>query len=278
MSDIKLGSNDYLAIAKALDKNNNNKVDNAEANFTQRANMMIGNANSINGVREVAESLERGDIVLTGLDAESSDKIATYFSDRANNQGVHPTKWKNDGWISKADLEMSDRTRKLIDINGDNRISSREFSDALRTGKISLSNNSVSTNPSSTDPFGGTKPNTGTTSNDPFGGKPANNTKPSTSNDPFSGKPTTAPVNNNNSTNPFNNSKPTNNNTSSNPFGGNTTNSTQNTSNSASNPFGSKPANNNQNTSNTTSSNPFGSQPINNNTKPSNSSDPFSKH
>lgn len=230
MSDLSLNSNDYFAIARALDKNKNNKIDNSEANVNYAANMMIGNANSVTGTRELAESLERGDVVLTGLSQESADKIADYFSDRGINEKKPVENWKGDGWVSKADLTVSDRARKLIDINNDNRISSREFAQALRSGVVSIGGNNtvadqndtpvqtpVSNNPFSSgkpsvptnsgDPFSSGKPSTPTNSNDPFASKPVNTpSKPATNNDPFSsGNTAPRPTTNND---PFSSSKP----------------------------------------------------------------------
>lgn len=215
MSDLSLNSNDYFAIARALDKNKNNKIDNSEANVNTAANMVIGNANSVTGTRELAESLERGDVVLTGLSQESADKIADYFSDKGINEKKPVENWKGDGWVSKTDLTVSDRARKIIDVNNDNRISSREFAQALRSGVISIGGNNTVVdqndtpvqNPVSNNPFSSGKPSTPTNSNDPFASKPVNTpSKPSTNSDPFSsGNSSQRPSTNND---PFSSSKP----------------------------------------------------------------------
>lgn len=274
MPDINLNSNDYIAITRALDKNNNNRIDNSEAQIGQRANMMIGNANNVSGTREVASSLERGDIVLTGMDQESANKIADYFSDRAANEGLPVAKWKGDGWVSKADLGMSDRARKLIDLNGDNRISSREFADALRSGKVTIGNNGVNEAASpTTNPFQNSKPAGNTNSSDPFGSKPVNTpSKPGNTNDPFSGGNQGA-------------SKPIN---SNDPFSSGSGNTQSGKPPVTSNPFGSsapaKPSSNNDPFSSGTNSakppvtsNPFGSStPAPSANKPANG-DPFSR-
>ncbi len=231
MSDLKLGLNDYLAITKAMDANENNRVDPSEATISNRAQIKIGNANGIAGTRETAEALQKGDIFIPKLTLDAADKVSGYFSNRAENTGKPVKQWTTDNWISREDLQMSDSLRSRIDSNSDGKVSRREFADALVQGKITIGEEPVLPGPSSdpfsqkpankpsvnddpfapkqsgnstADPFGSKPANKPASNNDPFSSKPANNSKPGVSADPFGSKSTPKP-----SSDPFKN-----------PFGG----------------------------------------------------------
>lgn len=138
MPNLTLNNNDYMAITRAMDGNRNNRIDKSEANVTWSAHRNIGNANGVAGTRETADALTSGDVFITSLPQEAADKVATYFSNRAENSGKMPKDWTSDAWISKEDLDMPDHVRRTIDYNGDNRISRNEFAEALTTGRISI--------------------------------------------------------------------------------------------------------------------------------------------
>ena len=199
MSDLGLNSNDFQAIARAMDQNKNNRIDPSEATISFTAQNKIGNSNGIAGTKELSDALSKGEVFIGNLKPEIVDRVADYFSKRPANAGKMPEQWQNDGWISREDLTMNDNLRARIDVNADNKVSKKEFSDAIMKGVIQ---------------FGASAP-APTTSGDPFGSKPATNTKPNTtSGDPFSSgtKPNTS------TSDPFG-SKP--NNATSDPFSGN---------------------------------------------------------
>lgn len=204
MTGIGFNSNDYSAITKALDVNNNNKIDEKEAIISYRAHSKIGNGNGIAGTRELSTSLEKGDILLKSITPESADKIADYFSKRNENLGKKPIEWVSDAWISKEDLTISDDLRKKIDTNADGKISKKEFSAALVNGTIVIGKTDYSGVGNSTgkDPFSDGPVNNKPINNDPFSNKPSNkdpltdgpiNNKP-INNDPFSNRPVSTDI------------------------------------------------------------------------------------
>lgn len=142
MTTLTLNSNDYMAITRAMDANRNNRIDKSEASVTWAAHRNIGNANGVAGTRETADALARGDVFITSLPQEAAEKVATYFSNHAENSGKMPQNWISDAWISKEDLDMPDHVRRAIDSNRDNRISRAEFAEALTTGRISIGQSS----------------------------------------------------------------------------------------------------------------------------------------
>ncbi|MFN8671089.1 MAG: hypothetical protein U0457_03275 [Candidatus Sericytochromatia bacterium] len=208
MSGFALNGNDFSNISRFLDSNNNNTVEKTEAEIT--STKPIGNGNTFSGTKELSDSLAKGDAFLTKVNKPSADKIADYFSTGRN------TNLKPDAWISKDDLQMTDRVRSVIDTNNDNRVSTKEFSEALSSGKIAISNNGIIETPArniNSDPFNN-KPAPKPINNDPFAPKTTPQ-KPINS-DPFAGGAKT--VNND----PFaNGSKTTTNKPSADPFSGN---------------------------------------------------------
>ena len=212
MSDISLNSGDFLAIARAMDVNNNNQIDRSEGAFSGR----VGNNNGSTGTIELATSLSKGDVVISSVSKESADKISDFFSDRKTNL-ANPSKLSRDGWLSREDLPMSDRMRATIDTNKDNKVSAKEFSEALTSGTITISGNGINlkeTASNNSDPFA--KPTTsGSVSSDPFASKPA--TSGSVSSDPFASKPT-APVSKPTTGDPFAKPSTPSNNSSNDPF------------------------------------------------------------
>ncbi|MDZ4111406.1 MAG: hypothetical protein U1E18_17650 [Brevundimonas sp.] len=138
MGNLALGNNDYMAVTRAMDGNRNNRIDQSEANVTWAAHRNIGNSNGVAGTRETADALARGDVYITSLPAETAEKVALYFSDRASNENKMPKDWTGDSWISKEDLAMPDHVRSAIDTNYDNRVSRSEFAAALTTGRVSI--------------------------------------------------------------------------------------------------------------------------------------------
>lgn len=192
MTGIGFNSNDYLAVTKALDMNSNNKIDEKEASISYSAHSKIGNSNGVAGTKELATSLEKGDILLKRMTPESADKIADYFSKRSENTGKKPIDWVSDAWISKEDLTISDDLRKKIDTNADGKVSKKEFSAALVNGTIVIGKTDYSGigNGTGKDPFSDKPINNKPVNNDPFSNGPSGN-KP-VNKDPF----TDGPVNN----------------------------------------------------------------------------------
>lgn len=196
----RLQSNDYMAVTRAMDGNGNNRIDKTEASVTWQAHNQIGNSNGVAGTRETATALEKGDVFITALQPAAADKVADYFSKRNENFNKPVAEWISDAWISKEDFDFDADTRRALDANGDNRISSKEFAAALVSGNLTIgAARQVSQNPfanqpaaPSQNPFAN-KPSGSSQSSDPFS-KPA----PSQSNDPFS-KPAPRP-----SSDPFN--------------------------------------------------------------------------
>lgn len=137
MANLTLSNNDYMAVTRAMDGNRNNRIDKSEANVTWAAHRNIGNANGVAGTRETADALTAGDVYITSLPAEAADKVATYFSNRAENSGKMPANWTGDAWISKEDLD-NDAVRRAADTNYDGRVSRTEFAEALTTGRITI--------------------------------------------------------------------------------------------------------------------------------------------
>ena len=183
-----LNFNDLSSISRFLDNNNSNTVDKTEAEIS--SSKPLGNGNAVAGTRELSDSLTNGDSFVTKVNSQSSEKIADYFSTGRN------IKLKPDAWISKEDFQMSDRVRSVIDSNGDNRVSSKEFSQALSSGRIALSRDGIietpvrsNNNSLGSDPFAPKPSTNGSVSSDPFAPKPSTNG--SVSSDPFAPKPKT---------------------------------------------------------------------------------------
>lgn len=190
-----LNSADLMAVTRAMDGNRNNRIDQGEANVTWQAHNQIGNNNGVAGTRELATSLEKGDVFISALKPEAADKVAEYFSKRADNLNKPVAEWVSDAWISKEDFDFEPSTRQAIDGNGDNRISSKEFSAALVSGTLTIgAARQVSQNPFAqpapkpsapshgSDPF--SKPAAGPSS-DPFSKPAGGHTKPAQGTDPF---------------------------------------------------------------------------------------------
>ncbi len=200
-----LTGNDLMAVTRAMDVNANNRIDKGEANVTWQAHNQIGNSNGVAGTRELATSLEKGDVFISALQPQAADRLADYFSKRNENLNKPVAEWVSDAWISKEDFDFDANTRRAIDTNNDNRISAKEFSAALVSGNLTIGvARQVGQNPfaqqpapkpsaPSNDPF--SKPSSGSahgadpfskpSSSDPFS-KPAGGTKPAQGTDPFS--------------------------------------------------------------------------------------------
>ncbi|MBT9548304.1 MAG: hypothetical protein IV090_23130 [Candidatus Sericytochromatia bacterium] len=185
-----LQSQDYMALTRALDNNRNNRIDKTEANISWNAHAQMGNANGIAGTREMATSLEKGDVFISRLSPETADKIADYFSKRNENFDRPVAEWVSDAWISKEDFAASPEVLRAVDINGDNRISRKEFAEALVSGSLTLGQASQTSHnpfkePAPSNPFN-------SPSNDPFKPQPTQPrpVQPSNPfNDPFSAPP-----------------------------------------------------------------------------------------
>lgn len=195
----RLSNEDFMAITRAMDSNRNNRIDRTEATISWRAQSEIGNSNGVAGTRETANALASGDVFITRFQPEAADKIADYFSKHNENFNRPVAEWISDGFISKEDLDLDADTRRALDTNNDNRVSSREFAAALVSGALTVGQTQqVSQNPFS---------QPAAHSQNPFDSKP--DTKPATNynSNPFGGgkpdmKPDTKPTNNYN-TNPF---------------------------------------------------------------------------
>ncbi len=157
----RLQSADYMAMTRAMDQNGNHKVDQNEANIGRNTHNKIGNQNGVAGTRETATALENGDVFLTGVNAATADKIADYFSKREDNFDKPVAQWVSDAWISKADFDFDPQAKAAIDVNRDNRVSSKEFAAALVSGVLTIGE----ARQVSQDPF--QKPGSGH-GNDPF--------------------------------------------------------------------------------------------------------------
>lgn len=169
-----LRSEDFMAITRAMDTNRNNRIDNSEANVSWRAQNQIGNANGVAGTRETAEALAKGDVFISGFKPEVADKIADYFSKHSDNFNRPVADWVSDAFISKEDFDFDPATRRAIDTNNDNRISSKEFSAALVSGSLTIgAAQQVSQNPFNQP---ASKPSTPGYNQNPFDSKP--DTKP----------------------------------------------------------------------------------------------------
>ncbi|PIQ29154.1 hypothetical protein COW36_17815 [bacterium (Candidatus Blackallbacteria) CG17_big_fil_post_rev_8_21_14_2_50_48_46] len=138
MGNLKLSSQDYMAVTRAMDSNRNNRIDRNEATISYNAHRNIGNSNGVAGTRELANSLAEGDVYLNNINPETADKIAAYFSKRNENFDRPVSQWVSDAWISKDDLELPYDVKDRIDRNGDNRISTREFANALSSGSLTI--------------------------------------------------------------------------------------------------------------------------------------------
>lgn len=86
----------------------------------------------------MASALEKGDVFITSLSPETADKIAGYFSKRNENFDRPVAEWISDAWISKEDFQASPEVLRAVDSNGDNRISRKEFAEALVTGSLKI--------------------------------------------------------------------------------------------------------------------------------------------
>lgn len=204
----RLNTEDYMAITRAMDTNRNNRIDRTEATISWRAQSEIGNGNGVAGTRETANALASGDVFISRFQPEAADKIADYFSKHSENFNRPVAEWVSDGFISKEDLDLDADTRRALDTNNDNRVSSREFAAALVSGALTVGQiQQVSQNPFS-QPAANTQ--------NPFSSKPETkpDSKPATNynTNPFGGgkpdiKPDSKPTNNYN-TNPFGGGKP----------------------------------------------------------------------
>ncbi|PIQ23019.1 hypothetical protein COW36_01915 [bacterium (Candidatus Blackallbacteria) CG17_big_fil_post_rev_8_21_14_2_50_48_46] len=185
-----LQSQDFMAITRAMDANRNNRVDKAEANISWNAQSQIGNANGVAGTRELATSLEKGDVFITSLNPETADKIANYFSKRNENFDRPVADWVSDAWISKEDFQASPEVLRAVDSNGDNRISRKEFAEALVAGTLTIGTSKQTshnpfTQPAPSNPFNSPshdpfKPQPSAPHHDPFKPQPS-----SPFNDPY---------------------------------------------------------------------------------------------
>jgi len=193
----RLSNDDFMAITRAMDSNRNNRIDRNEASISWRAHDEIGNSNGVAGTRETANALASGDVLVTRFQPEAADKIADYFSRHDDNFNRPVADWISDGFISKEDLDLDAGTRRALDTNYDNRISTREFAAALVSGTLTVgAAQQVSQNPFSQPAY----------SQNPFGNKP--DPKPAYNDNPFSKpdiKPDTRPTYNDN---PFGHNEP----------------------------------------------------------------------
>ncbi len=179
---------DYMALARAMDANGNNRIDNNEAAIGQRTHNKIGNQNGVVGTREFADALSKGDIFLNGISETTANQFADYLSKRNENFDRPVAQWISDAWISKEDFEFSDSNKRTIDQNGDNRISRKELVTALVSGHLTIGE----TRQVSQDPF---------QNNDPFQ-KPQ---RPISNDNPFNNDPFQKPQRPISNDNPFNN-------------------------------------------------------------------------
>jgi len=179
-----LNNADYMALARAMDTNGNNRIDKNEANIDYRTHNKIGNQNGVVGTREFADALSNGDVFLTSVGEATAEKFADYFSKRNENFDKPVAQWISDAWVSKDDFEFSADNKRTIDQNNDNRVSRKELVSALVSGHLAIGKSRQV----SQDPF--TQPQRPA----PATGNPFNN------NDPFNNDPFTQPqrpVNNN---------------------------------------------------------------------------------
>jgi len=165
----QLRTEDYMAVTRAMDTNGNHRIDQNEAKINWNTHNKIGNANGVAGTRELANALQSGDVFISGMNPATADKIADYFSKRNENFDRPVAEWVSDAWISKDDFDFDPQVKQLVDTNGDNRISRKEFSAALASGALSIGQSRQV----SQDPF--QQPNQG---RDPF-------QNPSQGRDPF---------------------------------------------------------------------------------------------
>ena len=124
MSNLKLSSNDYLAVALAV----SNKDKMSPSNIKGKA-------------KKLSTALIQGKKEIKTFKRDSADKISKYFSMKDQNMGQAVQFWQGDGEISQTDLNISDNLKEKIDTNSDNKISTSEFSNALVNGKITIGDN-----------------------------------------------------------------------------------------------------------------------------------------
>jgi len=115
-SALRLDSGDYKALASIVSKSPKEK-----------------------DIKKLAESLEKGEVNLTQLiSKDDADKIAKYFSKRNENVQASIDLWQEDDDISNKDIALAAETIKDIDSSKDGTISTKEFSNALMLGKITI--------------------------------------------------------------------------------------------------------------------------------------------
>lgn len=185
-----LNNTDYMALARAMDTNGNNKIDKNEANINYKTHNKIGNQNGVAGTREFADALSKGDIFLTGISETTANQFADYLSKRNENFDKPVAQWISDAWISKDDFAFSDSNKRTLDENNDNRVSRKELVTALVSGQLAIGEGRQV----SQDPFQG---------NDPFA-KPQRPTAPPVNNNPFNNDPFSKPQRPPVSNDPFN--------------------------------------------------------------------------
>lgn len=159
---------DYMAMTRAMDSNRNNRIDNNEAQINWNTHQQIGNSNGVAGTRELANALQKGDVFITGMSAETADKIADYFSKRTENFDRPVAEWVSDAWISKEDFEFTPEVRSRVDSNNDNRISRKELATALASGALTIGQGRQVSNDPFQNPAQGRDPFQNPGSRDPF--------------------------------------------------------------------------------------------------------------
>lgn len=118
MSDITLRTKDYLGIAKAIDTNKNNIIDENEAKTSIKGKVTVN---------QLASSLEKNIVVINDISLESSANVASYLSDKFN-KSISINKDNN-------------KILKFVDDNFDLELSKEEISNSLNNGTISISKN-----------------------------------------------------------------------------------------------------------------------------------------
>lgn len=118
MSDISLKGKDYLQIAKSIDINKNNIIDENEA---------ITNLKGKVTTNILATSLQNNKATINKISKESADNVSTYLSDRFNRSVV----------INNFENKLI----KFVDEDFDLKISNNEISNALVNGNIKIGKN-----------------------------------------------------------------------------------------------------------------------------------------
>ncbi len=135
MSNINLKSSDYLGIARAIDSNKNNVIDNDEASLVFKSKKM---SKSPLTVEKLAGSLQKDYVTLSNISKKSSINIAEYFSDRSNNTNKKIEDWNKKNIISKEQFSISNEILNFVDTDADEEISTNEFSELISSENTSI--------------------------------------------------------------------------------------------------------------------------------------------